>query len=195
MSRRRVALLRGINIGKAKRIAMADLRALVESLGYADVRTLLNSGNVVFTAPPSVRGDAAARIERAIADRLGVSSRVTVLTGDEMQAIVDANPLLPLMDNPSRMQVAVLFDAADSAAIAPLVKARWSPEALAIGARVAYVWCPEGVIDSAALKAIDKAVRDAVTVRTWSTMLKLHALSHQPPPARLDRAPRRKDRS
>ncbi len=173
---------------------MADLRALVESLGFADVQTLLNSGNVVFTAPPAVRGDAAARIERAIADHLGVSSRVTVLTGDEIQAIVEANPLLPLMDNPSRMQVAVLFDAADSATVAPLAKTRWSPEVLALGRRVAYVWCPEGVVDSAVLKAIGKAVRHAVTVRTWSTMLKLLALSSQPPAARPGSAPRRKER-
>ncbi len=49
MARRHVALIRGINVGRAKRVAMADLRALVEGLGYRDVRTLLNSGNVVFT--------------------------------------------------------------------------------------------------------------------------------------------------
>jgi uncharacterized protein (DUF1697 family) len=57
MSATHVALLRGINVGKAKRVAMADLRALLEELGYADVRTLLNSGNVVFTAPRAAKGD------------------------------------------------------------------------------------------------------------------------------------------
>jgi uncharacterized protein (DUF1697 family) len=64
---RRVALLRGINVGRAKRVAMADLRELVESLGYREVRTLLNSGNVVFTVPSGVRGDSARRIEDGIA--------------------------------------------------------------------------------------------------------------------------------
>ena len=62
-----VALLRGINVGKAKRIAMADLRKLVEELGYGDVQTLLNSGNVVFSALPKQGATAAARIESAIA--------------------------------------------------------------------------------------------------------------------------------
>jgi len=80
VSERRVALLRGINVGRAKRLAMADLRALVEDLGYGDVRTLLNSGNIIFTVPRTKRGDAAARIEKAIASRLGVSARVYVLT-------------------------------------------------------------------------------------------------------------------
>ena len=61
-----VALLRGINVGSAKRIAMADLRALVEGLGFRDVRTLLNSGNIIFSAPKNRRDDAAARIEKAM---------------------------------------------------------------------------------------------------------------------------------
>src|ERR1700704_4724623 len=71
---RRVALLRGVNVGKAKRVAMADLRKLVEGLGYGDVRTLLNSGNVLFTVPAGMTGDAAARIENAIGARLGVAT-------------------------------------------------------------------------------------------------------------------------
>jgi uncharacterized protein (DUF1697 family) len=173
MTDRRVALLRGINIGKAKRVAMADLRALVEGLGYTNVTTLLNSGNVVFTAPPRVRGDAAARIERAVASSLGVSSRVAVLTGPELDAVVEANPLLHVADNPSRLQVAVLYDADAVTALKPLLKARLAPEVLALGPRAAYVWCPAGVIDSQALKAIGRAVADRVTVRTWSTILKL----------------------
>jgi len=62
-----VALIRGINVGKAKRVAMADLRALLEKLGYGDVRTLLNSGNIVYTVPAKLRGDSAARIQKACA--------------------------------------------------------------------------------------------------------------------------------
>ena len=81
---RYVALLRGINVGKAKRVAMADLRAALESLGYTDVATLLNSGNAVFTAPPAAAGRAAADIQAAVLARTGVSSRVTVLDAEEL---------------------------------------------------------------------------------------------------------------
>ena len=59
MTDRRVALLRGINVGRAKRISMGDLRALFTGLGYGDVRTLLNSGNVVFTVARKNAGDQA----------------------------------------------------------------------------------------------------------------------------------------
>ena len=77
-----VALLRGIDAGKAKRVGMAELRALCESLGYGHVQTLLNSGNIVFSAP---RADpkAAARIEKEIASQLGVQSRVLVITASD----------------------------------------------------------------------------------------------------------------
>src|SRR5207247_1514794 len=91
MASRQVALIRGINVGRAKRVAMADLRVLVEGLGYGDVRTLLNSGNVVFTTPRAAPGNAAARIEKALATELGVSARVTVLTAKELADAVSAN--------------------------------------------------------------------------------------------------------
>ena len=61
MTRTEIALLRGINVGKAKRVAMAELRALVEKLGYGDVRTLLNSGNVVFSTEPEQSLDGSTR--------------------------------------------------------------------------------------------------------------------------------------
>src|SRR5436190_7614221 len=102
MAGRQVALLRGINVGRAKRVAMADLRALIEGLGYGDVRTLLNSGNVVFTAPRAAPDNAAARIEKALATDLGVSARVTVLTAQELAEAVAANPLLEVADDFSR---------------------------------------------------------------------------------------------
>jgi uncharacterized protein (DUF1697 family) len=176
VSGRHVALLRGINVGRAKRVAMADLRALVADLGYRDVATLLNSGNVVFTVPATVRGDAATRIERALASRLGVSARVMVLNAAELAAAVRRNPLGRVADDPSRLLVAVLAKAADRAQLKPLARQDWTPEALAIGARVAYLWCAQGIIKSRLFVAVSRAVGDAVTTRNWATMTKLHAL-------------------
>ena len=93
MTDRRVALLRGINVGRAKRISMGDLRALFAGLGYGDVRTLLNSGNIVFTVAKRNAGDQADRIERAIAERLGVTTRVTILRASEVAEAIRENPL------------------------------------------------------------------------------------------------------
>jgi len=173
----RVALLRGINVGRAKRVAMAELRAVVTDLGYRDVRTLLNSGNVVFTVPGAIRGDAASRIEKAVEARLGVSSRVTVLTAAEVAEAVLENPLSKVADNPSRLLCMILTDPATRTQLTPFLKERWAPEALALGRRVAYVWCPQGSIDSPLMAALSRAVGDGGTARNMATMTKLHALT------------------
>jgi uncharacterized protein (DUF1697 family) len=172
-----IALLRGINVGKAKRVAMADLRKLVEKLGYTDVRTLLNSGNVVFKSTSTDTAKAGERIEKALVENTGVSARVLVVSAAELATAVKENPLLKVADNPSRLLVAFLADSADLAMLKPLLKEKWGTEVLATGSRAAYIWMPEGVIDSKVFPAIARALNNAVTTRNWATVLKLHALA------------------
>ncbi len=181
MAGRQIALLRGVNVGRAKRVAMGDLRALVHGLGYRDVQTLLNSGNIVFTVPSGIRGEHAARIEIAIAQRLSVSTRVTVLTAAELGAAIADNPLLDAARDPSRLLVAVLRQTADRSRLAPLAKRDWAPDEFAIGRRVAYLWCPNGTIQSPLAESVNRALGDAVTTRNWATMVKLKALAETPP--------------
>ncbi len=155
---------------------MADLRALVEGLGYRDVRTLLNSGNVVFTVPASSRKSPSKRIEEAMTERLGVSARVTVLTAAELAAVVAENPLGGIADDPSRYLVTVLTDPASRKGLLPLARKDWSPEALGVGTRVAYVWCPRSMLDSPLFAAVSRLLGDGATTRNWATVTKLHAL-------------------
>ena len=155
---------------------MADLRALVEDLGYTDVRTLLNSGNIVFTVPGAKRGDPGARIEKAVASQLGVSARVTVLSGSEVIAAVRDNPLGEIADNPSRLLVMVLAGPAERVRLEPILTQPWDPEAIALGKRVAYLWCPRGVTDSPLAVAVGRVLGDAGTARNMATMRKLQAL-------------------
>ncbi len=171
-----IALLRGINVGRAKRVAMADLRSLVEDLGYGEVRTLLNSGNVVFSASARTAGNAAARIEASLEKKLGVSARVTTLTAAEHAGIVVENPMLEIADDPSRLLVAVLSNATDRARLEPLLEQAWAPDALALGRRVAYVWCAGGILESRLAQAVGRALGSAATTRNWATIVKLHAI-------------------
>ena len=173
---RYVALLRGINVGRAKRVAMSDLRALVEGLGFTDVRTLLNSGNVVFTGEVAKTLEIAKRIEEALATRLGVSSATVVLTGDDVQTIVDDRPTWRSATNPSRLLIAVTPDATDCRRLGALTRQPWAPEALAAGKRAAYLWCPDGVIASQLAQSVGRLLGDRVTMRNWATFVKLHAL-------------------
>ena len=172
---RQIALLRGVNVGRAKRVAMAELRAVVEGLGYGDVRTLRNSGNVLFTAAEATAGVAGARIEEAVAVRLGVEARVLVVGADELATIVAENPLADESRDPARLLVAFLADPADRRALAA-IRPR-APEALAVGSRAAYVWCPEGVLACRTLAEVQRAVGDRITTRNWATVLDLQALA------------------
>jgi uncharacterized protein (DUF1697 family) len=178
---RHVALIRGINVGRAKRVAMADLRVLVEGLEFSDVRTLLNSGNVVFTCPSAAAANAGARIEKAMAGKLGVSARVTVLTAREVATAVADNPLLDVASNHSRLMIAVPARAIDHRRLKPLAEQDWTPEVLALGARVAYLWCPDGILASRLSEAIGRTLGAGVTSRNWATLSKLHALAGDRP--------------
>ena len=171
-----VALLRGINVGRAKRVAMPDLRALVEGLGYGAVKTLLNSGNVVFAARASDRRDHGARIEKALRTELGLESRVTVIDAATVAHLVERNPLAAAARDPSRLLVAVFRDPSCAKKLAPLAARDWSPGALAVGRGGAWLWCPEGLLDSPAAIELARALGDAVTTRNAATMAKLHAL-------------------
>ena len=172
----RVAFLRGINVGTAKRVSMASLRQLLEDLGYADVRTLLNSGNVVFTAGRAGGAEIADRIHKAVASRLGVTSRVIVLSAGELAEALDENPLAEGLDNPSRLLIMVLADASTRKRLASITRERWTPEAVALGRRAAYLWCPDGLAKSPLVAATTRAVGEDGTARNLATMSKLRAM-------------------
>ena len=155
---------------------MADLRVLFEGLGFREVRTLLNSGNVIFSASNNARGDVRARIEKGLASKLGLTSPVTVLSGQEVAAAVRNNPFSDGSTNPSHLLVVVPRTRSDQARLWPLLKERWAPEALALGSRVAYLWCANGVAKSPLWVAVDRALERSGTARNMATFTKLLAL-------------------
>ena len=176
MTTRCVALLRGINVGSAKRVAMADLRRIVAGLGYDDPRTLLNSGNVVFGLGSGTAREAGARIEQAIATELGVTTRVVALKGRDLAAAVAANPLAHVATDPARLQVLVCGDPKALARLKPLEAEDWTPEALVVAPRVAWLWCAGGVADSRLGAAVHRLLGDQGTARNLATMMKIVAL-------------------
>ena len=174
----RVALIRGINVGKAKRVAMAELRTELEKIGYEDVRTLLNSGNVVFTLPAKSKGEPDARVEEVLEKRLKVPAKVVVLSAAEVVEAIEGNPLLDRAEgDPARFLVAALAEKVDRKALAALAKQDWSPDAFALGKRVAYLWCASGILASKMLTSFNRATGDGATTRNWTTMLKLRAMA------------------
>ena len=174
---RRVALLRGINLGPHKRIAMADLREAIGAAGYDDVRTYVQSGNVVLgseAAPEELEGD----LERLISERWGFEVSVIVRTRDELAQVVKRNPLARVATNPKRYQVSFLSEELDPQAIGELSSLAAGSERFVAVGRELYAWHPEGVARSklwAKLAGTDLAAKS--TARNWTTVEKLLELA------------------
>jgi uncharacterized protein (DUF1697 family) len=175
-----VALLRGINLGSNRRVAMADLRGWLTDLGYVDVLTHLQSGNAVFRS--SKRSETVAReIEARLAKETGFAVDCVMRTADELRAIVDADPLGGVVTNPSRYMVSFLAKAPDKDWrdwLADLDPTAYEPERFHLGDRELYVWCPDGVRDSKVLRELAATPSQVVaTTRNWNTVTRLQTLS------------------
>jgi uncharacterized protein (DUF1697 family) len=170
-----VALIRGINVGKAKRISMAALCKLFSELGCTNVRTVLNSGNVLFESPrvrPAALGRA---IQAAIAARCGFEAAVALIAAEELARVVAENPLVAVATDPARHLVGFVAEPQVLDSLKPLLLQSWAPDALAIGRRAAYLWCETGLLDSPLAKHFARRCGASVTTRNWSTVQKLLA--------------------
>lgn len=171
-----IGLLRGINVGKAKRIAMADLRALLEGLGHADVATLLNSGNVVFRSGRKIPAKIAAEIAAAIAAQLKIDVPVIVKSAKELATIIDDNALADAATDPARLLVAFVQEAGALPTLSAIAPHVVPPEQFLLGREAAYLHCARGILESKAGEALVGKAGKAATTRNWATVLKLQAL-------------------
>ncbi|MFR9804677.1 DUF1697 domain-containing protein [Pseudonocardia sp. RS010] len=163
-------LLRGVNVGGNKKVAMAELREVLTGLGYTQVRTLLQSGNAVLAAdePP---GRVAERVEAALAERYGTEIRVLALTRADLQAAAEGHPLREVADNGSRMLVLWLFGTPPPDAPSPV---GLDPERIVVGDGLIYQWCPEGISNSPDVAAfLRREWKVPTTGRNWNTLEKL----------------------
>jgi uncharacterized protein (DUF1697 family) len=171
-----VALLRGINVGKAKTVAMDDLRTIAESLGYQDVRTLLRSGNVILSGDGRP-GDVSKRFETAIDERLHIDVKVVVRTAAELQAVVDVNPIPQAVDDGSRLHVMFLAAPLAAEERLRLEAADFGDDVVRPAGREIYVWYRDGMSGSDTAARLAKLVRTTATDRNWNTVTKLVGLA------------------
>jgi len=170
---RYVALLRGVNLGPNRRVPMAELRTALEELDFEDVRTLLQSGNVGLTSAKPARAVRAA-LQAVIADRFGVDTDVVLRTPEELAALVAANPLGDVADDPKRLQVWFLAGRPKASAVKALEAADVAPEVIAVAGKEIHVWHAGGIQRSPASKVLERADLGVIcTARNWNTVEKL----------------------
>jgi uncharacterized protein (DUF1697 family) len=175
-----VALLRGINVGKAKRVPMAELRALLAELGYTDIATLLNSGNAVFRAPKGTQAKHAENIGAAILGKLKIEVPVIVKSAKELLAIVGENQLAEQASNHSHLLVVFAQNNATLSGLGAVESLVVLPEQFLVGKNAAYLHCATGIMESKAGEALLGKAGKLVTTRNWATVLKLQALVGEP---------------
>jgi uncharacterized protein (DUF1697 family) len=153
---------------------MPDLRALLDKAGFADVRTYVQSGNVVLSsrAAPAKLG---AEAERLIAERFGFDVDVIVRTADELASVVTCNPLADVAENPKRYQVSFLDGEPDPALVERIAGLSVDGERLVVIGREAYTWHPDGVARSKLWAKLASAGGLGVraTARNWTTVTTL----------------------
>lgn len=170
-----VALLRGINVGGRNRLAMADLRTLLANLGHSDPRTLLQSGNAVFTSQRADVDAVASELAGGISAQLGVSPAVVLRTAEEFAEVVAANPYADAATaDPTTVHVAFLSaEPADPTTFA-FDAEEYAPDKLAVGDRVRYLHLPNGLGRSRLAVDLGRRRSDVdVTVRNWRTVTRL----------------------
>ena len=174
-----IGLLRAVNVLGRNKVPMGDLRELVADLGMQDVRSMLQSGNVVFRS--DVRS--AARLERlletAAATRFGFKTDFFVRTVGDWKGVIAGNPFpKEAVRDPSRFLVVFLKEAPDRKDVTALQKAIKDRELLRVEGRQAYVVYPDGIGGSRLTSAlIEKHLGTRGTGRNWNTVLKLGALA------------------
>lgn len=170
----RVALLRGINVGRGNRIAMADLRACLGERGFREVETLLASGNVIFDAP-SAEPDAvlAERLRQAILERFELDVRILVLDGSAFESVLDEHPWRDRDLDPSHVLVMLPTDGAIAVAVRDLESMDWGDEEIFVGERAVYLHCPQGMSQGELAARASRSLGPAVTARNWRTLMRI----------------------
>jgi uncharacterized protein (DUF1697 family) len=170
-----VALVRGINVGSSTLVSMPDFQRVLEECGYTAVKTILRSGNAVFDAPTTLSDADVAELVRSFAEATGVSAPFVVIEARDFVGVVEQNPFVGLSDNPSRLLISFLPGPAPSSVTVPDAAALF-PEAVHVGSRAVYAWCPHGVSKSAIPAAFWKQFDPAATARNANTANKLVSL-------------------
>jgi uncharacterized protein (DUF1697 family) len=173
-----ISMLRGINVGGHKRVKMDQLRQSFEALGFEQVQTYIQSGNVVFKAGKTSTSALSKRIEESILSDFGFPVSVISRTSDEMRDTIENNPFLKQRGiDPERLHVMFLSESPAPAALKKLADLIAVPDLCRGLGREIHFYLPNGVSKSVLMKTpVDRILAVSTTTRNWRTVNSLHQL-------------------
>jgi uncharacterized protein (DUF1697 family) len=174
-----IALLRGINVAGHKPVKMDQLRRAFEALGLEDVKTYVQSGNVVFNAPTQTSENLSRKIEEKIRRDFGIAVPVTVKTSVEVAGVIRNNPFLQEKGiDHSKLHVTFLSQAPQKAALKMLDAIAKTPDQFRCSGKEIYLYCPNGYgITKLSNNALEKALSVRATTRNWKTVTQLYEMT------------------
>lgn len=172
-----ISMLRGVNVG-SNQIKMEELRVLYESLGFKDVRSYVQSGNVIFAHSDSNIPKITGRIEKRIRERFGFEAPVFIRTVKEIRAIVDKNPLASRDE--TKLHVTFLSAVPSRFPLEEIAKAKDGEEDLSFSGREVYLFCPNGYGRTRLSNAfLERKLKVSATTRNWRTVNALLSMAQK----------------
>jgi uncharacterized protein (DUF1697 family) len=170
-----IAILRGINVSGQKKILMEDLRYLMEGQGFQNVRTYIQSGNIIFESTETLSEKIRSKIENTIFNKYGFHVPVIIRTKDEMENVISNNPFLNRENiNEDKLHVTFFNEPPDKERIKEIEKVNYSPDEFFFSDKEVYLHCPEGYgRTKLSNNFIEKKLKKTATTRNWKTVKKL----------------------
>lgn len=168
-----IALLRGINIGGNNKLPMKELAALLTGMGLREVRTYIQSGNVVFRGDVNNRATLAAKISAAIEAQHGFAPQVLLLDAEELRKAIADNPYPEALVAPKSLHLFFLAEVPQHADLQALEALKSASEHYTLAGKVFYLHTPEGFGISRLAARVEKLLGVAASARNWNTVCKL----------------------
>ena len=174
-----IALIRGINVGGSHLLPMKDLKLLFEQHGCDEVKTYIQSGNVVLRSTDANAGHLARRVTAAVAKARGFEPRLLLLTRTEFERAAAGNPFPEASANPQSVHLFFLAEPAKAADLKSMNALKTATERFALKGRVLYLHTPDGIGSSKLAAKMERLLGVAATARNWRTVTTLLELSRK----------------
>jgi uncharacterized protein (DUF1697 family) len=167
-----IAFFRGINVGGRNRLTMKELVLLFERVGIHGARTYIQSGNVAFRCTRQQRPELARRLASAARQAHNFEPAVQVITIQELEHAIAANPFMDARKDPSSLHLWFLSAAPENPDLETLERLKSSTERFKLDRKVFYLHAPDGIGQSKLAAAVEKCLGTDATARNWQTVTK-----------------------